>query len=251
MLTRVESISTIESEALDLARSTNVPSTFKPLKIDDARERWHAIELPASCEACASRPCLLLAAAWCCNTRGTDMSVFGVDCHRRAIRRRLRLRVHSLSGETGTPRLRQRRIGASTTTTCSLIANTRSPLRPVAMAPLCRLGMRRCVITALLTAHEARVASSSLSGLCTARRTSDVLMRGLAGRGRVTRHTSPRGCRNRDVVTQVGSTWGLMTTARSIEECRCVGVGGSVVLVVVAAVASHGSWHRRQRQQHC
>ena len=62
LLSRVESISTTKS-----ARSPNFPSTFKPLKVDDARERWHAIELPASCEASASRPCLLLAAAWCCN----------------------------------------------------------------------------------------------------------------------------------------------------------------------------------------
>ena len=39
LTTRVDSINTIESEALKLAQSTNDTSAFKPLKVDDARER--------------------------------------------------------------------------------------------------------------------------------------------------------------------------------------------------------------------
>ena len=76
LLARNESRITVAPEALDLARSTNVTSTFNPLKIDDARERRHAIELSARFEAGASRPWLQLAAAWCCNMGGgTDMSL--------------------------------------------------------------------------------------------------------------------------------------------------------------------------------
>ena len=41
LIARIESSNTIESEALELAQSTNGTSAFKPLKIDDAREREH------------------------------------------------------------------------------------------------------------------------------------------------------------------------------------------------------------------
>ena len=39
LIARIESINTIESQAPELAQSKNDTSAFKPLKIDDARER--------------------------------------------------------------------------------------------------------------------------------------------------------------------------------------------------------------------
>ena len=53
---RAESIIAVESEALELAQSTNDTSAFNSLKIDDARERYHAIELSESFEEDTHRP---------------------------------------------------------------------------------------------------------------------------------------------------------------------------------------------------